>query len=56
MIGLIWPLIDTSRKVSRKGQDHRGKKVHSTCLKGTLTKIPFKMADSFLKSSENKNK
>ena len=56
MIGLIWSLIDTLRKVSRKGQDHRGKKVHSTCLKGTLTKIPFKMADSFLKSNENKNK
>ena len=49
MIGLIWSLIDTSRKVSRKGQDDVGEKVHSTCLKGTLLKFLLKWLIVFLK-------
>ena len=44
-IGWIWSLINTSRKVSSKGQDHGG----STCLKGTLPKFLLKWLIVFLK-------
>ena len=49
MIELIWFLIDTLRKVSRKGQDHGGEKDHSTSLKETLPKLILKWLIVFLK-------
>ena len=55
MIGLFWSLIDTSTKVSRKGQDHGGEKVHSTCLKGALPKFLIKWLIVFLKVVRTKH-
>ena len=47
-------LIDTSRKVSRKRQDRRGEKVHSTCLKRALPKFLSKWLIVFLKVGRTK--